>query len=431
MRIANYKIKSSKELLTSQSGAILFGEFIEKIGFYKSVDSHMSLPGNHRGYEGKVYMSSLMLMLHVGGKYIEDLRLIERDSAMKRLLGLQVPSSSATGDWLYRVGRGTGIDELRRVNNDILKLGCREISEKNLTLDIDATGIASDKYGAKYTYKGFKGYMPIVGHIAENRMIIYDEFREGNIPPAADNYQFIIKCISQLPKDKKIGHLRADAASYQAEIIKYCDNSDISYTIGGKMSIRLEKEISIMEDELWRAEIDRYGIKTGREITSLKWKIDGYKEDILLIISRSKLKKRNLFENAEYHYHIVATNMFETDIQEVLHFYQLRGEYSENSIKELKHGFNGNYMPSGKLDANAAYFRIQSIAYNLSILFKQIILTDSEYEQSKIATIRLYIYQIPAKVIKTAREILLSIPKTYFKLFQYIRNKILQLDSFT
>ena len=197
------------------------------------------------------------------------------------------------------------------------------------------------------------------------------------------------------------------------------------------MSIRLEKEISIMEDELWRAEIDRYGIKTGREITSLKWKIDGYKQDILLIISRSKLKKRNLFENAEYHYHIVATNMFETDIQEVLHFYQLRGEYSENSIKELKHGFNGNYMPSGKLDANAAYFRIQSIAYNLSILFKQIILSDSEYEQSKIATIRLYIYQIPAKVIKTAREILLAIPKTYFKLFQYIRNKILQLDSFT
>ena len=85
------------------------------------------------------------------------------------VLGLQVPSSSATGDWLYRVGRGTGIDELRRVNNDILKLGCREISEKNLTLDIDATGIASDKYGAKYTYKGFKGYMPVRQEEAEKR----------------------------------------------------------------------------------------------------------------------------------------------------------------------------------------------------------------------------------------------------------------------
>ena len=37
MRVANYKIKASKELLTSQSGSILFGEFLEKVGFYQSV----------------------------------------------------------------------------------------------------------------------------------------------------------------------------------------------------------------------------------------------------------------------------------------------------------------------------------------------------------------------------------------------------------
>ena len=430
MRIANYKIKSSKELLTSQAGAILFGEFIEKIGFYKSLDSHMSLPGNHRGYEAKVYMSSLMLMLHVGGKYIEDLRLIDRDVAMKRLLGLKVPSSSAMGDWLYRTGIGTGIDELRKVNNDILKLGLAEISEKDLTLDIDATAIEAGKYGAQYTYKGFKGYMPMVGHIADNGMIIYEEFREGNIPPAADNYQFVIKCISQLPNGKRIKHLRADAASYQTKIIQYCDDNDISYTIGGEMSNSLKREISIIEDDLWIAEVDRYGIKTGREITSLKWNIGNYKKDILLIISRNKIKNPNLFEKAKYHYHIVATNMFDTDIQEVLHFYRLRGEYSENSIKELKRGFNADYMPTGKLEANAAFFRIQGIAYNLSILFKQIILNNSEFKKSKIASIRLYIYQIPAKIIKTGREILLSIPKTYFNLFRYIRNRILQLEPF-
>ena len=41
MNIANYKIKSSKELLTSQGGAILFGEFLSRIGFYKSA----AIPG--------------------------------------------------------------------------------------------------------------------------------------------------------------------------------------------------------------------------------------------------------------------------------------------------------------------------------------------------------------------------------------------------
>ena len=49
--IANYKIKASKELLTSQE---LFGEFLEKVGFYQSVSHHMSMPGNHRGYEPRI-----------------------------------------------------------------------------------------------------------------------------------------------------------------------------------------------------------------------------------------------------------------------------------------------------------------------------------------------------------------------------------------
>ena len=59
---------------------------------------------------------------------------------------------------------------------------------------------------------------PMVGHIAENGMVIYDEFREGNISPCTDNYQFMIKCIEQFPKNKRIAYFRADAASYQKEI---------------------------------------------------------------------------------------------------------------------------------------------------------------------------------------------------------------------
>ena len=119
---------------------------------------------------------------------------------MKRILNLKVPSSSASGDWLYKIGSGIGIDALRKVNNDVLTLSLNEIEDKDLTLDIDATAIEANKYNAKWTYKDFKGYMPMVGHIAENGMVIYDEFREGNISPCTDNHQFMIKCIEQFPR---------------------------------------------------------------------------------------------------------------------------------------------------------------------------------------------------------------------------------------
>ena len=49
------------------------------------------------------------------------------------------------------------------MNNDLLDLSLSMLETDELTLDIDATGIEANKYDAKYTYKGFKGYMTIVG----------------------------------------------------------------------------------------------------------------------------------------------------------------------------------------------------------------------------------------------------------------------------
>ena len=106
----------------------------------------MSAPGNHKGYKAEVYLSSIIMMLHIGGKYIEDVRLVDRDPVLKSILGLKnIPASSSVGDWLYKIGRGVGIDELRKVNNDLLDLSLSMLKTDELTLDIDATGIEANK----------------------------------------------------------------------------------------------------------------------------------------------------------------------------------------------------------------------------------------------------------------------------------------------
>ena len=99
---------------------------------------------------------------------------------------------------------------LKRVNQKLLKRGIKYDNLKGYTLDIDATGIEAEKQSAKMTYKGFKGYMPIVGHLAENGLILGDEFCEGNVAPAARNLEFLKYCIKQMPKGKKIKAFRAD-----------------------------------------------------------------------------------------------------------------------------------------------------------------------------------------------------------------------------
>ena len=106
---------------------------------------------------------------------------------------------------------------------------------KGYTLDIDATGVLSEKESAKMTYKGFKGYMPLLGHIAEDGLVLGDEFREGTVAPAARNLEFLKYCERQMPKGKKIKALRSDSAAYQAKILNYCEGKGLEFAIGADL----------------------------------------------------------------------------------------------------------------------------------------------------------------------------------------------------
>ncbi|MFT5606639.1 MAG: hypothetical protein ACI9PZ_000435 [Parvicella sp.] len=50
------------------------------------------------------------------------------------------------------------------------------------------------KADAQWTYNKSKGFMPMVGHIAETGHVVAVDFRKGNVPPAQDNLAFIKQC---------------------------------------------------------------------------------------------------------------------------------------------------------------------------------------------------------------------------------------------
>ncbi len=49
--------------------------------------------------------------------------------------------------------------------------------------------------------------MPMVGHLAENGLIIGDEFRDGNESPSPHNLEFIKDCASKMPKGTRIANV--------------------------------------------------------------------------------------------------------------------------------------------------------------------------------------------------------------------------------
>lgn len=150
--LLNFSIASTDERLTSRSGEILFGEYLKAIGVDKLCDTYLPQPGSNRGYTPFNFIQPLLLMLHSGGRSLDDLRIIQSDTAMKEVLHINnVPTADGTGKWLKRHGL-IGMYGVESINQTLLKRYLKRIEEQ-LVLDIDASVIESHKSTAVYTYK--------------------------------------------------------------------------------------------------------------------------------------------------------------------------------------------------------------------------------------------------------------------------------------
>ena len=118
---------------------------------------------------------------------------------------------------------------------------------------------------------------------------------------------------------------------------------------------------------------------------------------------------------------MIATNRKER-AEYVVAWYNQRSECSENRIKELKIGFSMERMPCGQFKANAIFFRIGVIAYNLYKLFVTMVL-DKGWWKSQVQTVRWKLYQTAGKVVFHAGRVYLKISEESYELFARIRQK--------
>ncbi len=411
-----FKLEKTNDLITSHAGLALLGEFAVGLGLLKSVDQHLPKPGSGAGYTPSEHLFPLILTLNGGGRSLEDLRQIRQDVGLRELLGLnRMPSSDATGDWLRRSYCKGGLEGLGRSNRQVLKRGLKYDGIKGYTLDIDATAIEAEKQSAHWTYKKFKGYMPIVGHLAENGLVVGDEFRHGNEAPASRNLEFIKYCRKQLPAGKKITSLRADSASYQAEIFNYCNarKNRIEFAIGVPQDEAVVRQIQSLGNSEWRPYGDGFIAETVHCMNRT--------ENAFRLIVVRRPKQTSLFDEppASSRYRAIATNRTEK-AEDVLRWYNQRGQCSENRIKELKIGFGMERMPCGQFGANAIFFRVGVLAYNVGKLFLLNTLGRS-WCRHQVQTLRWRIYQTAGKIVYHASAVWLKVRRDMEELFSQIR----------
>ena len=405
-----FKLASTDETLTAQAGLALFGEYCHALGVPAWLDAALPAPGSGAG----CHALSVIFMRHGGGRSLEDLRTLRAESGLLALLKLEsVPSSDALGDWLRRMGAGAGLAGLACVQRRLLERVLTDSDCTTHTLDIDATPIVAEKEAARWTYKGERGYMPMVGHLAETGLVVGDEFREGNAAPAACNLEFIQACEAQLPRGHRIAAVRADSAAYPADIINACEAHGPYFAIGATRDTCVNAAIAAIPESDWMPWRDG-------EIAETLHCMNRTEQAFRLIGVRRGHQGALFEENASpYRYTVVASNRQESAAATIA-WYGQRGEASENRIKELKIGFGMERMPCGQFEANAVFFRLGVLAYNRFKGFTQATL-DGPWHRHQIQTLRWRVYQTAGKIVRHAEQQCLKVNRAAVGLFESIR----------
>jgi hypothetical protein len=407
--VFGFKIEKTEEELTAHGGLALLAEYNHGMGLRELADRHLPGPGSNRGYAASAFVDSLVLLLQAGGRRLEDLRELRREGPLLKLVDRnQIPDSDTVGDWLRRMGDPTtgraGLVGLGVVRDSLNHRLLRRDERKDYTLDMDAMQVEGEKRDAHYTYQGEKGYMPMLGYLFEPGICLLDEFREGNESPGSGHVAFYLDCVQRMPAGKRIARFRADSASYQAELINELEEDDVLWTITADQDAAVSKLIQAIPEDAWQRPYPGCDYELAETVHSM----GKTKTSFRLVIKREERRQKSLFEQEKYFHYAVATNLPEEKIaQDVLTWHNQRGQ-AENFNKELKIGFGQDQMPCGQSHANAAYFRIGVIAYNLFIGFKRLACPEA-WGRHTIATFRWKLVQIAGRIVRHGGQVILKL----------------------
>lgn len=414
------KLEETDAAVTNFPGVVPLSNTAQRLGLFEDLDALLPAKERDRGLANSAAIFDLMCIPLSGAERIDDLAQMRRDGGLKRLLGRDVMAPSTAHDFLRRI-RYDGLDGLAQARRRMLRRVARRTETTTATLDCDASLFTSRGKNARMSYKGEKGYMPMLAFWEELGMVVHEDFRNGNASPGGDALPFLKECLAQLPDSVTEVKVRSDSAWYQAPLMDFCEEQGHGFCIGADRDEAVLQTMAMVEEAQWKPihliPDARDGESYVREWASeTVHTLNKSKHAYRLIVIRKERLQDDLFWGP-YSYHAIITNM-DLPLEEQIAWYRQRGQ-CENQIKELKWDFELRVLPSGDFFVNAVYLRIMTLAYNLFIALKTLVLPAS-HKTARLKTLLFRLLGVPALITHHARRLYLKLPRghPHYAVFQ-------------
>lgn len=425
------RIERSDKHISSRGGLVLFDGFLKALQLDKAVESFMPAPGSNRGRAAWDYVRSISLTQYGGGRNVKDIVELRRDAELIDCGGRDfIPSESAIGDWLQRLGEKGGSLGMSHCNEWIVEKLLRLDERKEYSLYIDPTIIdLGNKSDAEHVYTGQKGDRPLVVSLGELPLLVHSDYRRGNAMGGG------VSALSQSfhtlnLAGKKVSHVSGDSEFYASDVLNYLSGRT-TWTIVARQDSTVKEEIQNIPEQDWKPFYTKDGIRTSRQIGMTTHAMNNT-EAFTLVVLRWENKDKDLFNPSQWCHHAIATNMEVSPEKVLIHgrttvsgLCRVVWKYNErvgieNVIKELKNGIGLEQMPCGRFEANSIWFSIGVLTYNMMVAQKHLVIQEG-MERDTIKTIRWKLVQIPVWLVSHAGRTSLKVAASVEKFNHFLR----------
>lgn len=337
--------------------------------------------------------------------------------------------------------RNRHLEGLVGVNTALLASVQRHAPHTEATLDIDATLAETTKKEALFCYEGCRAYQPITSYWAETGMAVVSEFRDGNVPAGHEMLRIVSQSLAALPVGIERVRVRMDSAGYQHDVLKFCATGDggkrdvIEFTVSNDMTTEFRKAVMEVEEEEWKP---LYRQERGRRVdTGQEWAEVVYVPNTIAFGKDAPVYRylaiRELMKQTElpgmdgtqaqtglpfatitsggrsYRVKGIVTNR-DCDGEELVRWHYERCGKSEEAHALMKTDLAGGTLPSGKFGANAAWWGIMLLSYNLHAAMRLLALPGG-LKKKRLKAIRFALIDAPARLVEHSRQLFIRLAR--------------------
>ena len=423
-----FTVEFTEKNLTRNAGLVHIGRFAEKLGLQRMLEQYITIErGANARYTPADAVMKLVMGVLAGARHMSDLKILRVDKIIRTLFEWERFPDNRTFGRVFRLFNHVHCNELSEVEIRARKKVWSKKWFGRITLDLDSTvkGVNGSQQGAEKGYnpqkKGQKSYHPLLCFVAETRECLHNWFRPGSAYSANGAVEFMRECFARLPKRVWKVFVRADSAFFDGKLLDFLEENRSEYII----KVKMKNLTFLLMQQSWRRAKNKPGIET----TEFRYRCHGWKKARRFVAIRVLVDNETenvLFPMPQYEFFCYVTNLKLTPWE--AHKYYGKRATSENWIQWCKNQMASGNILTQDFWANSAIFQSCILAYNL--LVWMLWLNSAKGFSQEPNTIRFWLINIPGRLIRTGRQWILKLSKSYLfkKQWQDIESCIFALS---